>query len=330
MHRIIIQISEAAQRAAILAGGNAAREQTFTIGTGAEDGGARARLLALPPSWTSIGEKGAATVVVPTRAKVSPEHFAGQPFEDWRGSHYLAETVDLRCSSPPANAAEALDHAESVAGLGWLAIARELHAKEEAERAERDAAATACAEVEREARAERERQAREAEREREAREAAEEAEKRAQIGALFGAPDHPERVRYDAGAMSDEEIGNAVETRLTAWLPEPDLETGAFAPLSIDAHRYQVSTLRPGEGRTAGKLATRQEAFAFFAKLQAAAKAWVARAPERRSVEMWRAVCDCGQPVADVLVRDGYLEWDGWVALGESPEGHPEVAEDDD
>ena len=329
MHRIIIQISEAAQRAAIIAGGNAAREQTFSIGTGSEDGGARARLLALPPSWTSISDKGAATVVVPARAKVSPEHFAGETFKDWRGSHYLAETVDLRCSSPPANVSEALDHAESVAGLGWLAIARERHAKEEAERAERDAAATACAEVEREARAERERAERERERELEAREAAEEAERRKQIGALFGEPGHPERARYEAGAMSADEIDNAIETRLSAWLPVTDLETGAFAPLSIDAHRYQVSTLRPGQGRTVAKLATGQEAFGFFRQLSESAAKWAAKAPERRSVELWRAACDCGQPLADVLVRDGALEWDGWVALGEpGPDGHPTVEDD--
>lgn len=328
-HRIIIQISVAAQRAAIVAGGNAAREQTFSIGQGQEEEEARARLLALPAKWTAISERGEATVVVPARAKVSPQHYAGAPFgaEDWRpfGS-YLDETIDLAAPVAPANAEEALAYAEGVASLSWLDAAR----AERVERLARDRKeADERAEAERPLHEARRAEAERAKREREAveeREAAEDAKRRAQLGALFGEAGHPERARFDAGAMTDEEIENAVETRLTCWLPPPDLETGAFAPLSIDAHRYQVATMRPGQGRTVAKLATGQEAFAFFGQLEARAKAWADKAPGR-SVEMWRARCDCGQPLADVLVRDGLIVWDGWIALGEpGPDGHPEVA----
>lgn len=327
MHRIVIAISNKAQRAAIIEGTDSKKTQHFEVGAEADLRLLRARMAALPAEWTKIGEDGAMTVIVPAVAHTTGAVLRGQ--EPFRGWDRWGEAYAIPCPYAPRTADEAVEWAESVARLEWIAEAiKAEREREERERPKREAA-------EREAAERREREAKEreaAERElaeRRAREAAERCERDRQVADLFGPPDHPERARYEAGACSQSEIEDKIECAMTAWLPQ-DHETEAGIIMGEESHRHSVHSLRPRSRYCAtDKIATRQEAFAFFKRLCAEGEVWAGRRTGR-IVQVWRAECQCGQPLAEVLVREGMIQWEGLVALGEAPQGKAQGDDDDD
>ena len=313
-HSITVTISRMAQIEAIRRNINAQQVQSFEL-----EGEPLRRALELPEEWREISEMGKLSVTVPSWVSITQEHLDGRPFagQDWdRCRHGLwgAAKFNLAAPQAPADAEEAIAYAERIQSCQWLREELEERKRRQAEQEERE-------EKERPAREERER-AESAEREerevreREKREAqARRAEARkAQIGELFGAPGHPERLRFDEGATSQEEEEALIEVALTGWLPEPDPETGAFRTVAASG---RIASTRPGY-RWTSKVPTGQEAFGFFRALEARAKAWVAEAPGHRSVELWRAACEGGS-IADVRVTEGELEWEGWISLGGNP-----------
>lgn len=140
-HTITVTLSDAAQRAAIVAGEPAARTQAYEVPQEL-----MARLLALP--WTRVLDDGAAACTVPTTVGYSRETLrepVGTPV-DVPNPYSAFGSIAIRAETRPADAAAAIAWAEEALAEIQQAI-DERRVAEQAERAERERKARARAEA---------------------------------------------------------------------------------------------------------------------------------------------------------------------------------------
>lgn len=105
MHSITITLTEAAQRAAILAGEPAQARQTYDV-----PAGLLPRLLALP--WTRVDGSGEASCVLPAAASYSEARHVLHGDTSVVGRAWVDAAPELRAAVRPADASAAIDHAD--------------------------------------------------------------------------------------------------------------------------------------------------------------------------------------------------------------------------
>jgi hypothetical protein len=142
-HRITVTISEAAQRAAILAGEPAARKQTYDV-----PAELLPRLMALP--WTEVTDDGFAVCEVPATMSAALNvlsqpigKFAKDFYDDWAGPSDLMAYSGVT-ETRPSDAAAALLEAERVLAGFQAHIDKKRRTYQENRKANEDAARRRC------------------------------------------------------------------------------------------------------------------------------------------------------------------------------------------